>query len=86
MKKLPQRSCTGCGEKKDKKELIRIVKDKEGNLSVDKTGKAPGRGAYLCDSKECFEKAKKTKRLERSLEAAIDDSIYEELRSVLSGE
>lgn len=85
MKKIPQRSCMGCGEKKDKKDLIRIVKDKEGNLSVDKTGKAPGRGAYLCDAQECLEKAKKAKRLERALETTIDDAIYEELRSVISG-
>lgn len=83
---MPQRSCMGCNLKKDKKDLIRIVKDQAGNISVDKTGKAPGRGAYLCDSIECFEKAKKTKKLERALETAIGEEIYEELRSMISGE
>lgn len=76
----------GCNLKKDKKDLIRIVKDQAGNISVDKTGKAPGRGAYLCDSIECFEKAKKTKKLERTLDTAIGEEIYEELRSMISGE
>lgn len=83
---MPQRSCMGCNLKKDKKDLIRIVKDQAGKLSVDRTGKAPGRGAYLCDSIECFEKAKKTKRLERALDTTIGEEIYEELRSVISGE
>lgn len=83
---MPQRSCMGCNLKKDKKDLIRIVKDQAGNISVDKTGKAPGRGAYLCDSIECFEKAKKTKKLERALETAIGEEIYEELRSMIGGE
>lgn len=83
---MPQRSCTGCNLKKDKKDLIRIVKDQAGNLSIDRTGKAPGRGAYLCDSIECLEKAKKTKRLERALDTAIGEEIYEELRRVIGGE
>lgn len=83
---MPQRSCMGCNLKKDKKDLIRIVKDQAGNISVDKTGKAPGRGAYLCDSIECFEKAKKTKKLERTLDTAIGEEIYEELRSMIGGE
>jgi len=76
----------GCNLKKDKKDLIRIVKDQAGNLSVDRTGKAPGRGAYLCDSIECLEKAKKTKRLERALDTTIGEEIYEELRRVIGGE
>ena len=86
MKKIPQRSCTGCNLKKDKKDLIRIVKDQTGKICVDKTGKAPGRGAYLCNSTECLEKAQKTKRLERALDTAIGKEIYEELRSVIGGE
>ena len=86
MKKMPQRSCTGCNLKKDKKDLIRIVKDQTGKISVDKTGKAPGRGAYLCNSTECLEKAKKTKRLERALDTTIGEEIYKELRSVIGGE
>lgn len=80
MKKLPQRTCIGCNTQKDKKDLIRIVKNKEGEISLDKTGKMPGRGAYICDNSECLEKAIKAKKLERSFEMKIDNSIYEELR------
>lgn len=83
MKKIPQRSCMGCNEKKDKKELIRIVKNKEGIINIDKTGKLEGRGAYICDSIECLEKVIKTKRLERVLETKIDDEIYDKLRGVI---
>ena len=80
LKKLPQRTCIGCNMQKDKKELIRIVKNKEGRISLDKTGKAQGRGAYLCNSTECLEKAIKSRRLERSFEMKIESNIYEELR------
>ncbi len=80
MKKLPERTCIGCNEVKLKKELIRIVKNKEGQILVDKTGKANGRGAYICDNIECLEKAIKTKKLERSFETQIGEEIYEELR------
>ena len=80
MKKLPQRTCIGCNMQKDKNELIRIVKNKEGRISLDKTGKAQGRGAYLCNSTECLEKAIKSRRLEKSFEMKIEDNIYEELR------
>lgn len=66
--------------KKNKNELIRIVKNKQGEIAVDKIGKLPGRGAYLCDSVECLEKAIKSKRLERSFETKIENDIYEELR------
>ena len=83
MKKIPQRTCIGCGEKKDKKDLIRIVKDKEGNISIDRTGRANGRGAYICDKLECLEKAIKSKKLEKSFEMKIEDEIYENLREVL---
>lgn len=83
MKKIPQRTCVGCREKKDKKELIRIVKNKEGNLAVDKTGKMQGRGAYLCDNLTCLEKAMKSKALERVLEIQIPQEIYENLRGVM---
>lgn len=80
MKKLPQRTCIGCNTQKDKKELIRIVKNKEGEIFIDKTGKLPGRGAYICDNIECLEKAIKSKRLEKSFEMKIENVIYEELR------
>ena len=83
MKSLPQRTCTGCGEKKNKNELIRVVKDKDGNISVDKTGRANGRGAYICDNIECLEKAIKTKKFERTFETKISEEIYESLRGVM---
>ncbi len=79
MKKLPKRTCIGCNEIKLKKELIRVVKNKEGEISIDKTGKANGRGAYLCDNIECLEKAIKTKRLERNFETQISKEVYDEL-------
>ena len=83
MKSLPQRTCIGCGIKKNKKELIRVVNDKEGNINIDRTGKANGRGAYLCDNVECLEKAVKSKKLEREFEIKIENEIYESLRGVM---
>lgn len=83
MKKIPQRTCIGCNEKKDKRELIRVVKNKENEIHIDKTGKMPGRGAYLCDNVECLNKAIKTKRLERTFEMTIENEIYENLRGVM---
>ena len=83
MKNLPQRTCIGCNEKKNKKDLIRVVRNKEGEITIDKTGKANGRGAYLCDNIDCLEKAIKNKRLERSFEMKIEDEIYEKLRGVM---
>lgn len=83
MKKLPQRTCIGCNSQRDKKDLIRIVKDKEGNISIDRTGKANGRGAYICDNIECLEKAIKSKRLNKIFETTISDEIYENLRGVI---
>lgn len=80
MKNIPKRTCIGCNQIKDKKELIRIVKNKENQIFVDKTGKANGRGAYLCDNIECLEKAIKTKKLERTFETQIEEKIYEDLR------
>lgn len=72
----------GCNTKKYKNEFCRIVKDKQCNIKIDLTGKAQGRGAYLCKDINCFEKAKKNKRLERSFKIKIDDKVYEELRGV----
>ena len=86
LKKLPSRNCIGCNEKKFKKELIRIVKNKEGEIFVDKTGKASGRGAYICNNIQCLEKAIKSKRLERTFEYKIDEKIYEDLRGEILGE
>ncbi len=83
MKRQPQRTCMGCNEKKDKKDLIRIVKNKEGEVSIDKTGKQEGRGAYICKDIKCLEKVQKSKRLERILDTKIPDEIYEKLRGVI---
>ncbi|MFR1707868.1 MAG: RNase P modulator RnpM [Clostridium sp.] len=80
VKKIPQRMCTGCMEMKPKKELIRIVKNKENEISIDLHGKKPGRGAYICRDIECLEKAVKTKRLERNLETKISEEIYDKLK------
>ena len=83
MKSLPQRTCMGCNAKKDKKELIRIVKNKEGNISIDRTDKAQGRGAYICDNIECLNKVIKSKRLEKALDTKISEEVYENLRGVI---
>ena len=83
MKKIPLRTCMGCNEKKPKKELIRIVKNKDEILSVDRTGKLDGRGAYICDSVDCLEKVIKSKRLEKALECKISEEIYNNLRGVI---
>lgn len=79
-KKIPMRMCNGCMEMKPKKELIRVVKDKENNISVDLTGKMAGRGAYVCRDANCLEMAFKAKRLNRNLSSNIDNEIYERLR------
>jgi uncharacterized protein len=84
VKKLPQRMCAGCMEMKPKKELIRIVRSKEGEISIDLIGKKPGRGAYICRNEECLTKAFKTKRLEKNLEAKISDEIYNKLKEEIS--
>ena len=76
----------GCNEKKPKKELIRIVKQKDGNVEVDQTGKTEGRGAYICNNIECLNKVIKTKRLERTLDIQISEETYKNLRGVIIGE
>lgn len=76
-KKIPLRQCIGCGEMKNKKEMMRVIKDANGEISLDVTGKKNGRGAYVCFSKECLNKAIKSKGLERSFKMSIDPSIYE---------
>ena len=83
MKKIVQRMCMGCNEKKDKRELLRIVLNKDGQITVDKTGKLEGRGAYICDNIDCLEKIIKTKRLEKTLNIKIEDEIYNKLRGVI---
>ncbi|MFA6940466.1 MAG: YlxR family protein [Clostridiaceae bacterium] len=86
VRKIPQRMCSGCLEKKDKKELIRVVKNKEGQISIDLTGKKPGRGAYICRNLSCLEKAIKAKRLDRSLEVKIDEETFARLREEIGNE
>ncbi|MGL4737492.1 MAG: RNase P modulator RnpM [Cellulosilyticaceae bacterium] len=80
-RKLPLRKCTGCGEMKDKREMIRVVKNSEDQFSLDFTGKKPGRGAYICKDIECLNKAEKSKGLERSYKMAVSKEIYDTLRS-----
>lgn len=86
MKKLPQRTCMGCNCKKEKKDLIRIVKTKENQILVDKTGKQEGRGAYICDNIDCLEKVIKSKKIERVLETKISQEVYQNLRGVILSE
>lgn len=85
MKKIPQRTCMGCNSKKDKKDLIRIVKTNKDEIIVDKTGKQDGRGAYICNNIECLEKVIKSKRLEKALDRKISDDIFDNLRNLING-
>ena len=73
------RMCVGCREMKEKRQLLRIVKNAEGQISFDRVGKAPGRGAYICRSAECLEKAVRQRQLERALETKIDEAVYRQL-------
>jgi len=83
---MPERMCAGCKERKLKKELIRVVRGPDGGISLDDTGKKSGRGAYICQKRECLALARKAKRLERALEAAIPAEVYAALEEELSGE
>ena len=78
-RKIPMRMCVGCREMKEKRELLRIVKNAEGQISFDRVGKAPGRGAYICRSEECLTKAVRQRQLERALETKIDEAVYQQL-------
>jgi predicted RNA-binding protein YlxR (DUF448 family) len=84
-RKVPLRKCSGCGEMKSKKELVRIVRSDEGEFSLDPTGKKSGRGAYLCPDPECFQKMRKSKGLERSFKQAVPQEIYDLLMEKLNG-
>ena len=85
LKKLPERTCMGCNTKKFKKDLIRIVKNKENQITIDKTGKQEGRGTYICNNIGCLEKAIKTKKMERVFEMKISSEIYENLKNLING-
>ena len=84
IKKVPLRKCIGCNEMKNKKEMMRVLKTSEDTFELDATGKKNGRGAYLCFSKECFEKAVKNKGLERSFKQAIPKEVYEKLEKEMN--
>ena len=83
-KKVPMRQCTGCGEMKSKKEMMRVLKTAEDEIVLDTTGRKNGRGAYLCFSLECLRKARKNRGLERSLKTGIPSEVYEHLEKELS--
>ena len=83
MKKIPQRTCSVCRTQKNKNELLRIVKNKENIIKVDEIGKQSGRGAYICYDMECFEKAQKSKKLEKVLETKIEDEIYRQMKNAI---
>lgn len=85
-RKIPQRMCTGCMEMKPKKDLIRIVKNNENEISIDLTGKKPGRGAYICKNVQCLEKSFNTKRLEKNLNSKINQEIYDKLKEEIQNE
>ena len=82
-RKIPMRMCVGCREMKPKAQLLRVVKPQEGEAHIDRTGKAPGRGAYICAQVECFRKARKSRALERALDAKIDEAVFDQLESQL---
>lgn len=80
-KKIPMRQCLGCREMKAKRELIRVVRSPEGEISLDFRGKKPGRGAYVCPSPQCLAKARKSKALERAFSTPIPAEVYEALEA-----
>ena len=83
VKKIPTRLCIGCQEQHPKKELVRIVRSPEGEFSIDLTGKKAGRGAYICNNEECFQKAMKEHRFDRSFKCTVDKTIFDELEKQL---
>ena len=84
-KKIPQRQCMGCRERKAKRELIRVVRQPDGTVSLDFGGKMNGRGAYICPNPECLKKVQKSKALDRSLEVSIPAEVYERLVREMEG-
>ena len=83
-RKIPQRQCLGCNEHKPKAELLRVVRDPEGEISLDFIGKKSGRGAYICRSLKCLQKARKSQRIEKNLECAIPDEVYDRMERELT--
>ena len=83
-RKIPMRMCVGCREMKPKVKLLRVVKPQEGEAHIDRTGKSPGRGAYICPQVECFRKARKSRALERALDAKIDEAVFAQLEAQIA--
>lgn len=83
-RKIPMRMCVGCRQMQPKRDLLRVVRAKEGEISLDTTGKKPGRGAYICQSQTCLARAVKTRQLERALEHPIDQAIFDGLTEAVS--
>ena len=83
-RKIPLRKCMGCGEMKSKRELVRVVKNKEGEISLDLTGKKAGRGAYVCPQLSCLQKARKSRGFERALSRKIPEEVYDQMEQELS--
>ena len=83
-RRIPLRKCTGCGEMKPKKELVRVVKSPEGEISLDLTGRKAGRGAYVCPRQECLAAARKARRLEKGFSCAIPAAVYDQMEEELA--
>ena len=84
-KKIPQRQCMGCRERKNKRDMIRVVRQTDGTVSLDFSGKLNGRGAYVCPDPECLQKCRKTRSLDRCLEVTIPEEVYERLTREMEG-
>ena len=83
-RKMPERQCLGCNEHKPKAELLRVVKSPDGEISLDFTGKKSGRGAYICRSLKCLKKARKSRRIDKSLDCTVPDDVYDRMETELS--
>ncbi len=83
-RKIPLRRCSGCGESRPKRELVRVVRAADGAVSLDLTGKKPGRGAYVCPRAACLAKARKAKRIERALEVSIPEDVYDAMTAEIT--
>ncbi len=86
VRKIPQRTCIGCGQVKDKKKMVRIVRSPQGDISLDRSGKKPGRGAYVCEEASCIEKAFQSKALEKALQVKVPAEVKEKLLMELTHE
>ncbi len=84
VRKIPQRQCLGCNEHKPKKELLRVVRGPEGDISLDFTGKKSGRGAYICQDVRCLKKARKSRRIDRSLDCTVPEEVYDAMEKELA--